>query len=149
MTEPGTPRLPENGGRGSVGDLVSIAVRDLTRLIRCEVELAKLELRADIRRLGLAAVLLGIAAFACCLVLVLLCFAFAYGLMTLGIWGWAAFLIVAGLCVLLAAAAAGIVAAKMRRLSGLRRTRASVQHDLALLRRDEEGAAAATAPGAG
>ena len=45
------------------------------------------------------------AAFVGCLVLVLLCFAFAYGLIALGIWPWAAFLIVAGTCVLLAALA--------------------------------------------
>ena len=148
MAEPATARLPENGSRQSVGDLVSLAVKDLTRLVHCEVELAKLELRADIRRLGLAGALVGIAAFAGCLVLVLLCFAFAYGLVALGIWEWAAFLIVAGLCVLLAGAAIGIVAVKMRRISGLRRTRASVHSDLALLRQ-REGTEAAAPSGAG
>ena len=149
MTEPGTARLPGNGGKQSVGDLVSLAVRDLTRLIRYEVELAKAELRADVRRLGLAAALLGIAVSAGCLVLVLLCFALAYGLVAAGIWPWLAFIFVALLCVLLAAAAAAVVILKMRRLGGLRRTRASVQHDLALLRRDEETAAAVATPGGG
>ena len=48
------------------------------------------------------------AAFVGCLVLMLLCFAFAYGLMSLGIWGWASFLIMAGTCVLVAAAAVGL-----------------------------------------
>ena len=148
MAEPPAARLTENGGKQSVGDLVSIAVRDLTRLIRCEVELAKVELRADIRRLGLAAALLAIAAFAGCLVLVLLCIAFAFGLVAVGIWPWAAFLIVAGVCVVAAGVTIAIVATKMRRISGLRRTRESVHSDLALLRRDEETAAAA-ATGAG
>lgn len=143
MAEPPAARLTENGGKQSVGDLVSVAVHDLTRLIRCEVELAKVELRADIRRLGLAAALLAIAAFAGCLVLVLLCIAFAFGLVTVGIWPWAAFLIVAGVCVVLAGVTIVIVATKMRRISGLRRTRESVHSDLALLRRDEETAAAA------
>jgi len=148
MAEPATARLSENGSKQSVGDLVSLAVKDLTRLIRYEVELAKVELRADMRKLGLSAALLGIAAFAGCLVLVLLCIALAFGLIALGIWNWAAFLIVAGLCVVLAAVAGGIVALKMRRMSGLRRTRASVHDDLALLRRDEETATPAV-PGAG
>ncbi len=147
MAEPATARPVDNGSRQSVGDLVSLAARDLSRLIRCEVELAKVELRADFRRVGFSAALVGIAAFAGCLVLVLLCFALAYGLMALGIWAWAAFLIVAGACILLALLAVGVVARKMRRISGLRLTRASVQEDLALLRRDEEPAAPA-APGA-
>ena len=43
--------------------------------------------------------------FAACLLLVLLCFAFAYGLVALGIWEWAAFLIVAGTCLVLVAIA--------------------------------------------
>ncbi len=148
MAEPATARLSENGSKQSVGDLVSLAVKDLTRLIRYEVELAKVELRADMRKVGLSAALLGIAGFAGCLVLVLLCIALAFGLITLGIWNWAAFLIVAGLCVVLAATACAVVWLKMRRMSGLRRTRASVHDDLALLRRDEEPAAPAI-PGAG
>jgi uncharacterized membrane protein YqjE len=148
MAEPVSARLSENGSKQSVGDLVSLAVKDLTRLVRYEVELAKVELRADMRKLGLSAALLGIAAFAGCLVLVLLCFALAYGLTTVGIWNWAAFLIVAGLCVVLAGAAIAVVALKMRRMSGLRRTRASVHDDLALLRRDEDPAAPAV-PGTG
>jgi len=85
------------------------------------------------------------AAFVGCLVLVLLCFAFAWGLIALGIWPWAAFLIVAGTCVVLAALAVLIGALKFRGLTGLRRTRQTVQQDLSLLKRDD-GAAAAAAP---
>jgi uncharacterized membrane protein YqjE len=143
MAEPAAARPVEDDGR-SVGDLVSVAIRDLTKLVRYEIDLAKVELRADARRLGLAGALLTIAAFAGCLVLVLLCFALAYGLITLGIWDWAAFLIVAGACVALAGAAVGIVAIKVRRMSGLRKTRESVHEGLALLRRDEQ--TAETAP---
>ena len=40
--------------------------------------------------------LIGVAAFVGMPRPDLLCFAFAYGLITLGIWDWAAFLIVAG-----------------------------------------------------
>src|SRR5262245_30287994 len=138
MTEPAATSPREDGGGQSVGDLVSLAVRDVTRLFRCELDLAKMELRADARRLGLAGALLGIAAFTSFLVLVMLCFALAYGLITLGIWPWAAFLIVAGACVLLAGIVVGIGALKVRRVSGLRKTRETVQDDLALLRREEQ-----------
>jgi len=127
-----------NAGEPSIGDLVSQAIRDVTQLIKCEIDLAKLELRDDARRLGLAAALLGITAFTGCLILVLLCFAFAYGLITLGIWPWAAFLIVAGVCVLLAGVAVLTVVVKVRGVSGLRKTRQSVQEDLAILKHDEQ-----------
>ena len=124
-------------GEASVGDLVSLAVRDVSRLFQCQLELAKLELRADAKRVGLAAALTAIAVFAGCLVLVMLCFALAEGLITLGIWRWAAFLIVAGVCVLLASVALLVVYLKVRRISGLRQTRETVQEDLAVLRRED------------
>jgi uncharacterized membrane protein YqjE len=144
MAEPAAAKPVEEDSR-SVGDLVSGAVRDLTRLVRYEVDLAKVELRGDVRRLGVSSALLAIAAFTGFLVLVMLCFALAYGLMTLGIWGWASFLIVTGALILLAAICAGIVVVKVRRISRLRKTRESVQSDLALLRRDENAAPARAA----
>jgi uncharacterized membrane protein YqjE len=101
-----------------------------------------------VRRLGTGGALLGIAAFVGCLVLMLLCFAFAYGLVAAGIWEWAAFLIVAGTCVLLAAVAVLIAYSRVRKLTGLRQTRQTVQDDIALIRRDDS-AAVAPSVGAG
>lgn len=144
MADPATARPADDDGR-SVGELVSGAIKDLTQLVRYEVDLAKVELRADVRRLGLSGALLAIAAFTGFLVLVMLCFALAYGLVALGIWDWAAFLIVAFACVVLAGGAIGIVVVKVRRVSGLRKTRESVQEGLALLRRDEHAAVSAPA----
>ena len=144
MAEPVVTPAGQNSSQ-SVGDLVSLAVRDMSRLVRYELDLAKIELRGDVRRLGLAGALTGIAAFTGFLVLVMLCFALAYGLITVGIWSWAAFLIVAGACVVLAGVAMGAVALKVRRVSGLRKTRESVQEGLALLRRDEQPAVPAAA----
>lgn len=148
MAEPAVQRGTDGASEASMGELVSFAVKDLARLVRCELDLAKLELKADVRRLGIGGALMGVAAFVGCLVLVLLCFAFAYGLIALGIWPWAAFLIVAGTCILLAGLAVLIGYTKVRKLSGLKRTRRTVQDDLALLRRDD-GATAQAAPGAG
>lgn len=141
MAKPAAPQSLASDGEQSIGELVSQAIKDVTQLLRYEFDLAKMELRADARRLGLAAALLAMAAFTGCLVLVLVCFALVYGLITIGIWSWAAFLIVAGLCVLLAGVAILVVYLKVRRVSGLRKTRKSVHEDLALLKRDEETAA--------
>jgi uncharacterized membrane protein YqjE len=148
MAQPVVSQRGDAASDQSVGGLVSLAVRDISQLLRCEIDLAKMELKADVKRLGIAGALLGVAAFVGCLVLVLLCFALAYGLITLGIWPWAAFLIVAGGCVLLAGLAVLVGFLKVRKLSGLRRTRSTVQEDLALLKHDTAAAAAApAAPG--
>ena len=124
------------GGDQSLGDLVALAAKDVSQLIRYEIGLAKTELRGDAKRVGLAGALGGVAAFVACLVLVLLSIALAFGLITLGIWNWAAFLIVAGLYVLLAGIALGIAWLKLRRLSGLRETRKTVSEGLGMLRQD-------------
>jgi uncharacterized membrane protein YqjE len=142
MAEPITGKPVEDGR--SVGDLVSVAIRDLTQLIKYQVDLAKAELQADLRRVGLSAGLLATAVFTGFLILVMLCFALAYGLQTLGVWDWASFLIVAGVCLLLAAIAVLVVYLKMQRISGLRKTRESVQGDLALLRREDQAEALPT-----
>jgi uncharacterized membrane protein YqjE len=136
MAEPATAR-PAQGNDRSVGDLVSEAIKDLTQLVKFETDLAKAELRADLQRLGLSGALLAIAAFTCFLVLVMLCFAMAAGLVVAGLPVWAAFLVVAGTLVLLAAILAGIIYLKVRRMTGLRQTRESVQDSIAMLRRDE------------
>lgn len=137
----------DNSPDQSVGSLVSLAVGDITQLVRCELDLAKLELKSDARRLGIAGALLVIAAFVACLVLMLVSFAFAFGLISLGIWTWASFLIVAGVYVLLAVLAVLIGAWRFRGMSALAKTRRTVSDDLSLLRRD--GVTPAAAPGAG
>jgi uncharacterized membrane protein YqjE len=124
------------GGDQSLGDLVALAAKDISQLVRYEIDLAKIELKGDAKRVGLAGALAGVAAFVGCLVLVLFCIAFAYGLVALGIWPWAAFLIVAGTCVLLAAVAVGIALLKLRHLSGLRKTRKTVTEGFGMLRHD-------------
>jgi hypothetical protein len=126
---------PDSAGADrSLGDLVALAAKDVSQLLRYEISLAKTELRGDLRRVGIAAALGGAAAFVGCLMLVLLCFAFAYGLVALGIWTWAAFLIVAGTCVLLIGLAGLIAFLAVRHLSGLRRTRKSVAEGISVLR---------------
>jgi len=127
------------GGEQSLGDLVALAAKDISQLVRYEIDLAKIELKADAKRVGLAGALGGVAAFVGCLVLVLFAFAYAYGLYAaFGIQLWADFLIVAGTFVLLAAAAVGIALLKLRHLSGLRKTRKTVTEGLGMLRHDDQ-----------
>jgi hypothetical protein len=137
MAEPATARPAEDGR--SVGDLVSVAIKDLTQLIRYEVDLAKVELRGDMRRLGLSGALLATAVFTGFLVLVMLCFALAYGLQAVGIWDWASFLIVAGTCVLLTGLAVLIGLRLVRKLTGMSKTRRSVAEGLSMLRHPKHG----------
>jgi uncharacterized membrane protein YqjE len=145
MAEPAAKSRADGAQDQSIGSLVSLAISDVSKLFKAELDLAKIELKDDLRRVGIGGALLGIAAFVGCLILVLLCFAYAYGLIAAGIWAWAAFLIVAGTCVLLAALAVLIGYLKFRKISGLRLTRQTVQEDLTLLKREEP---AASVPGA-
>ena len=129
--------VPESAGDGqSLGDLVALAARDVSQLIRYEIDLAKSELLDDVQRIGLAGALGGVAAFVACLVLVLLSIALAFGLIALGIWAWAAFLIVSGAYILFAVLVLGIAYLKLRRLSGLKKTRETVSEGLGILGRD-------------
>jgi hypothetical protein len=129
--------VPEPAGNGqSLGDLVALAAKDVSQLIRYEIDLAKSELMDDVQRVGLAGALGVVAAFVACLVLVLLSIALAFGLVALGIWEWAAFLIVAGAYVVFAVLALGIAYLKLRRISGLRKTRQTVTEGLEMLRQN-------------
>ena len=121
-------------GQQSLGDLVAGAAKDMSQLVRYEISLAKSELKMDARRIGIAAALAVVGLFVGCLLVVLLCFAFAYGLMALGIWSWASFLIVAGVCMLLIGLAALIAIVRVRGVTGLKTTRTSVQETITALR---------------
>ena len=148
MAEPAITPAADGTPEQSLGDLVSQAVGDVSQLIRYELDLARLEIKADIRRIGIAGVLVGFAAVVGCMVLVMLCWAYAYGLVALGIYPWAAFLIVSGTLVLLGGLAILIGVLLVRRMSGLRRTVRTVQDDLTMLQQEAKAAAAQATPGA-
>jgi ABC-type polysaccharide/polyol phosphate export permease len=145
MAEPGTARPAEVDDR-SVGDLVSEAVSDITRLVKYQTDLAKQELLADVRRIGISSALAATIVFSSFLMLVMLCFALAYGLQTLGVWDWASFLLVTLALILLAGSFAGIIYLKVRRLDKMRKTRETVQGDIAMLRREEQAETPAAIP---
>lgn len=119
----------------SIGELVKFATGSVSQLVKSELELAKLELKADAKRAALGSTLFAVAGVTAAVVVILLSIAFAYGLITLGIWNWAAFLIVAGVYVVLAGALVGIGLLRLRRMSRVSRTRRTVKEDIAMLRR--------------
>jgi uncharacterized membrane protein YqjE len=126
----------------SLGDLVSQAAADLSQLVRSEIDLAKIELRKDVRRFATIAIMVAGCFFAFNLVIVLISFGFVYGLIKLGLVPWASFLIVAGVDMVLIGIAAVIAWLNFRRVSGLKLTRKTVQEDLAIMNREDQATAA-------
>ncbi|WP_433178487.1 phage holin family protein [Actinoallomurus sp. CA-150999] len=119
----------------SLGELVAIATGSVSRLVKSEIELAKLELKGDAKKAALGGTLFAVAGVIGGVVVILLSIAAAYGLVAAGIWHWAAFLIVAGFYVLLAAVLILIGLWRMKKMSGAKRSRQSVMEDFAMLRR--------------
>lgn len=92
-----------NGSEPTVGQLVANASKDLSNLVRSELELAKTELKKTAVAAGTGAGLFAAAAFLALLAIILLSIAAAYGLTALGLHPAWAFLIVAGFYVLIGA----------------------------------------------
>jgi len=124
-------------GQQSLGELVALAAKDISTLVQYEISLAKSELKMDARRIGIASALGVVGLFVTCLIVVLLCFAYAWGLVAAGIWPWAAFLIVAGTCLLLTGLVGLIAYGRVRKVTGMKMTRQSVMDDIGMLRRSE------------
>ena len=87
---PGSGTQPEE----TLGALIVTASRDLSTLVRSEIELAKSELRQDMQNGVKGGAMFGAAAFLCLLAVVLASIALAQGLVALGVVSWLAFLIV-------------------------------------------------------
>ncbi|WP_344218091.1 phage holin family protein [Kribbella sancticallisti] len=88
----------------TVGQLVANASRDLSSLVRSEVELAKTELKATAVAAGTGVGMFGAAGFLALLAVILLSIAAAYGVSALGLHPALSFVIVAVLYLLIALA---------------------------------------------
>lgn len=86
----------------TLGALFTTASRDLSSLVRKEVELAKAELRSDVKNGVKGGAMFGVAAFLGIVAFILLSVALAYGLVALGLHPGLAFLIVAVLYLIVA-----------------------------------------------
>ena len=91
--------------------LVTSASRDLSALVRDEVELAKAEIKDDVRHAGVGMGMFVGAAVLAFLASIVLSFAIAYALFALGLDRWLAFLIV-GVVYLLVAGLLGFLGSK-------------------------------------
>jgi len=118
----------------SLGELVATVSRDLSVLVNREIELAKAELSADIKRAGIGAGFLGGGGFLAYFGALFLSVAAAFGLHGLGLGlGWS-FLIVAGVYFALAGLLAMAGVKSVRKVGPPRRTIATVKEDLAWVR---------------
>ncbi|HEY9475081.1 MAG TPA: phage holin family protein [Mycobacteriales bacterium] len=119
----------------SVGELVRDATTHLSTLIRGEIELAKLELAASVRRLGWGTGFFGAAATLLCFSLFFPFVALAEGLVALGLPRWGAYLVV-WLVLLVLAVALGLVGIRMvRKIRRPERTIEAVRDTARLTRR--------------
>lgn len=80
-------------GSASVGELITEVSRDLSTLMRQELELAKAEIKAEVSKTGKAAGMLGGAGFAGYMVLLFLSIALWWGLANVIDQGWAALIV--------------------------------------------------------
>lgn len=119
----------------SVGELFAMASQNISNLVRAEMDLAKMELKADAKKAAISSVMVTIAAVMGGIVVILLSIAFAYGLVALGLWHWLAFLTVAGVYVVLAIVLMLIAKRLIKRVEGAKRTRKTLKNDLTALRK--------------
>ncbi|RKS79177.1 putative superfamily III holin-X [Actinomadura pelletieri DSM 43383] len=119
----------------SLGELVALALSDVSDTIKLEMELAKVEFKADAKKAAVSSVMFTIAAVMGGIVVILLSISLAYGLIGLGLWRWAAFLTVAVVYVILALVLMLVAKRFIKKIEGAKRTRKTLKDDLAKLRR--------------
>ncbi|MFY1671487.1 phage holin family protein [Plantactinospora sp. WMMB334] len=120
-------------GQASIGELLGAVTRDTSTLVRQEIQLAKVELRQEVRTAGRVAGMFGGAALGALMVLLFLSYALWWGLANVMDQGWAA-LVVAGVWALVAAALAGVARGQARTLRALPQTSESIRRMPAALR---------------
>jgi hypothetical protein len=122
------------GEEPSLGELVAAASRDLSTLIRSEIELAKAEIGAEVGKVAAGAGAFGGAAFLGIFAFLLLSFGFAFGLAKAGLPVWAAFLIAGGTYLLLAGVLGVVGLAALKRVGPPERTVRTAKETVAVLK---------------
>ena len=118
----------------TLGQLVADASRDLSAIVRSEVALAKAEVKAEVKTAGLGAAMFGAAALFGLVALVMLLIAAAFGLVALGLAGWAAFLVVAVVLLVLAGLLALVGKSRLSKVTGPERTVRTTKETIATLK---------------
>ena len=140
MARSGTARTGTPDGtreQQSLGDLVSLALKDLSQLMHYEITLAKKEFKVDMRRAGFGAGFVALVLMVAYPLLLMLLFAYAYGLYAVGVPGglWGAFLWVALTVFIAALIAGGIGFVFFKKVTGMRLTRKTVSDDIGMLKK--------------
>jgi uncharacterized membrane protein len=119
----------------TIGRLFADTSRDLSSLIRGEIELAKTELRFSVKAGGLAIALFAVAGFLIVLAVVMISIAFALFLHWLYFGIAVSFVIVFGVYVLVAGLLAFIGIRKVKQVKAPEQTMASVKSNKQVLKR--------------
>lgn len=117
-----------------MGELVSQVSKDLSTLVHSEIELAKLELRSSVKNLGTGAVAFGAAAVVLVFSLTFGFLALAEGLITIGLWRWAGYLVVFGFQLLLVGLFVVLGIRKVKRVRAPERTITTSKDTVAYLK---------------
>jgi len=126
---------PNDAVERTLGQLVADATHDLSSIVRSEIALAKAEIGADAKKAGVGAGLFAVAGLFAFLALILLPIAAAYGLVAAGLAPWLAFLIVAGVFLVIAALLGVVGMSRFRRIKGKpERAIKSTQETIAAIR---------------
>ena len=113
-------------GEPSVGDLIKDATTQMSTLVRAEVELARAEITADVKK-GLTGSVFFVAALVVLFYSTFFFFLFLAELLDNWLYRWAAFLIVFAIMVVVTAALALFGFLKVRRIRGPQKTIESVK----------------------
>jgi hypothetical protein len=108
--------------QASVGELLADATRNFSRLLRQEVDLAKAEVREEVRTIGTVAAMFAAAAIAALITLLFLSHALWWGLSNVMDQGWAA-LVVAVIWAVIGAVLAARARGQLRAIRTLARTK--------------------------
>lgn len=117
----------------SFGRLVADATKDLSGLVRDELDLAKAELKDDVKAAVKGSGMFGAAAFLGVLAVILLSIAAAYGIVALGLHPAWAFLIVAGAWLLIAGILVLVGIRQVKKVKAPERTIQTTKESMAVL----------------
>ncbi len=115
--------------------LVTSATKDMSKLVRDEIALAKAELRRDVKQAAMGGGLFAVAGLLGLFALIMFSFAIAYGINAAGIglaWAW---LIVGGGYILLGGLLGGIGMLRLKAIRGVDATKRTTNESIAVFKR--------------
>jgi Putative Actinobacterial Holin-X, holin superfamily III len=136
-----TDTAPRSGHQDeeSLGALFATASRDLSALVHGEIELAKAEIRVDVKNALTGGALFGAAGVLLILMLPILLISAAYGLVAAGLHPAVAFLVIAGALLVIAAVLAFIGKRSVSKVGPPKRTIRTGKDTAAFLKSPRSG----------